>query len=126
VIDPNLAEGQPLIKQPEDVVVNQLRALDLMVRPYFEGHWKNELEKAKLETNFQLKVVEAEFRFRKWMMIGTVGGVFAILGLASYLFATERNDYAMQMVVGIVLVVMTFVAGYGLSKSRRSATTEDQ
>lgn len=123
--DQNLPEGQLPTKQPDDIVLDNLRAIDQVVRPYFEGYWKNELENTKLETDFELKVLEAESKFRKWMMIGIFSGVFIILVLAFYLFATERNDYAMQIIVGIVLVVMTFIAGYGLSASIRSKATED-
>lgn len=102
-----------------------LHALDQILRPYFEGHWKNEFEKAKLDTDFELKVLEVEFKFRKWMMIGIFAGIFIVLALAFYLFATERDEYAMQIIVGIVLVVMTFIAGYGLNVSRKPKATED-
>ena len=106
--------------------MNDIRALDQMLRPYFEGHWKNELEKAKLDTDFESKVLETEFKFRKWMMIGTFAAVFIILILVFYLFATNRDSHAMQLVVGIVLVVMTFIAGRGRRAPTRNSSMSDE
>ena len=113
-------------KQPEGVGMPDLQTIDSMVRPYFEGHWKNTLERTRLEADFRLEVLKTEFRFRKWMTIGIFVTVFIIIGLAFYLFATDRSDQAMQIIVGVVLVVMTFIAGYGVNKSSQTRTPDDE
>lgn len=106
-------------RKDSELPIGEISQIDKIIKPYFDAHWKNKLEIAKLQNEYDLKLMEVESKYKNKMLIGIFVAVFFIFGLAFYLFLTNRDDYAMQIIVGIVLVVMTFIAGYGLKIQNR-------
>lgn len=90
-----------------------LQVLDKLIKPYFESYFRHELEMAKQENEFELKMVEHEVKLWKSLLHIISWSLLALLLLAFYLFYTGRDEYAIQLIVGLALVVMAFIAGKG-------------
>lgn len=111
----------PDIKKQGDLDIKDLKGLDQLIRPYFEGHWENKLKTNKMEIDFELKVLETKNRHNRFVLLGLFAIAAIVLLLSFYLFLTGRDKSAMDLVVIVILVTTSALAGYGWSKSKRES-----
>lgn len=99
--------------QPETSITDLIEKAVPLVKAWQEGEVKKVIANSEIEKHY----VITEYRFKRFLIIVLGIGMGLVLGLCTYLFFTNKDVIAGNILTITITGVISFIGGFGLGKS---------